>query len=412
MKYRNKLIAPISAIFVVFALISIGVGVMSEDNYKRAILKSRLEGYADIVARSDSLSQIVTYLPEDVRVTVISSNGVVLFDTVEEAANMPNHILRPEVKKCLEKGEGQAIRKSETSSRKYFYFAKNYGDKIVRTAQDTEINLSQFSRTDYVLILLIFLLLVVALLLLQHLSERYERKENENVEKERKRLKHEMTGNISHELKTPVSSIQSYLETLVNRPDLDDNHRRLFTQRAYLQSVRLADMISDISIITKLEEAPEQFSISPVNVKVVFEEVLEEMSERIKTGNISIKNNLPPVCISGSYHLIFSIFRNLVENTVKYAGEGSSALIEYTSHKKDEHTFEYRDNGRGVPESELEKIFGRFYRLDSDRSRAEGGSGLGLSIVRNAVLFHGGTVEAYTVEGGGLGLRFTLHDLK
>jgi len=385
---------------------------MSEDNYKRAILKSRLEGYADIVARSDSLSPIMSYLPEDVRITIISPDGTVLFDTAEDALKMPNHRYRPEIEKCLKKGEGQAVRKSETSSRKYFYFAKNYGNKIVRTAQDTEINLSQFSRTDYVLILLIFLLLVVALLLLQHLSERYERKENENVEKERQRLKHEMTGNISHELKTPVSSIQSYLETLVNRPDLDDNHRRLFTQRAYLQSVRLADMISDISIITKLEEAPEQFSVSPVNVRVVFEEVLEEMSERIKSSNITIKNNLPSVCISGSYHLIFAIFRNLVENTVKYAGEGSSAGIEYSSGKKGEHTFDYKDNGRGVPEDELEKIFGRFYRLDSDRSRAEGGSGLGLSIVRNAVLFHGGSVEAYIVHGGGLGLRFTLHDVK
>ena len=126
---------------------------------------------------------------------------------------------------------------------------------------------------------------------------------------------------------------------------------------------------------------------------------------------MSVTNLLPPVCIRGNYQLLYSIFRNLVENSVKYAGKGAKAEIICDPTSGRSFAFDYRDNGPGIAEDQLEKIFERFYRLPSDRRSNQDGSGLGLSIIRNAVIFHKGEITAYNVEGGGLGFRFTLSDL-
>ena len=411
MTYRNKLIFTISAVFVVFALITVNLGLVSEDSYRRAIIKSRLESYADMVAKSDSLPDVLRYLPEDIRVTVIGEDGGVLLDSSLPVPEMENHLQRPEVKDCLKNGIGTSIRKSETSKQKYFYFAKSYDGRIIRVAQLFEVNLSKFFRTDWMLILSIFFLLVLALVTLIYLSDRYERREAEQADRETRRLKHEMTGNISHELKTPVASIQAYLETIVNHPELDGEKRRLFIERSYLQSLRLSDMITDISLITKLEEVPEQFKITPVNIRTVLLEVADEMSQSLESHQITIDNQLPPVCVRANYQLVYAIFRNLVENTLKYAGDGSAASASCTV-EEGEYRIDYHDNGVGVEPEQLDRIFERFFRLDADRAKPVGGSGLGLSIVRNAVLFHHGTIRSYCVPGGGLGFSFTLRDLK
>ena len=227
------------------------------------------------------------------------------------------------------------------------------------------------------------------------------------AEEDARKLKHDLTGNISHELKTPVSSIRGYLETLVNNPDLPEDKRRFFIERSYLQSLRLTEMINDISLITKMEEAPDQFNFEPLNIKDSFEEVLEELSEKIQKHNIKVDNQLPPVYISANYNLLYAIFRNLLENSIKYAGDGSSVKI-CVQLGADEDVFDYSDNGKGVPDEELSRIFTRFYRLSEDRGATSSGSGLGLSIVRNAVLFHKGSITAYRPHDGGLGFRFSI----
>ncbi len=412
MTYRNKLIFTVSAVFVVFALITVNLGLVSEDSYRRAIIKSRLESYADMIAVSDSVPEVTRYLPDDLRVTVITPEGRVVFDSSQPVPEMENHLQRPEIRDCLRKGSGSSIRKSATSSKKYFYYAKSYDNaRIVRVAQLFEVNLSKFFRTDWMLIISIFFLLVLALLTLIYLSDRYERREAELSDRETRRLKHEMTGNISHELKTPVSSIQGYLETIVNHPELGEDKRRLFIERSYLQALRLSDMITDISLITKLEEVPDQFKLTPVNLRNVFLEVADEMAGALEAHGITVENGLPPVCVTANYQLVYAIFRNLVENTVKYGGDNCVIYVGGTA-ADGTYSLDYHDTGRGVSPDQLERIFERFYRLDSDRSKGAGGSGLGLSIVRNAVLFHRGAIRAYCVEGGGLGFSFTLRDLR
>lgn len=413
MSYRNRLVVYVAMIFTFFALISLLVGLANGERYKQSIMKSRLSGFAQMLQEADSAAtELMTYFPDDVRVTLIDADGTVAYDSESSAGEMENHLDRPEIKECLAKGEGTALRRSSTSGERYFYYARADGGRVVRVAQNFDVNLNDFLSTDWMFLLFEFLLLVFSLFILYFLTERYGKKEEELADMETRRLKHDMTGNISHELKTPVSSIQGYLETIVNHPELSEERRRLFIERSYLQSLRLSDMIADISTITKLEEAPEQFKLAPVNIKVVFEEVLEEMSDAVSAHGISVENDLPPICVRGNYSLIYSIFRNLIENTMKYAGDGSCVHVSYSTASDGAHCVDYYDTGRGVADGELDKIFERFYRLDADRGKPVGGSGLGLSIVRNAVLFHKGTIKAYRVPGGGLGFRFTLRDLK
>ncbi len=413
MSYRNRLVLYVAMIFTVFALISLLVGLANGERYKQSIMQSRLSGYAQMLVEADSeASSLVAYFPEDVRVTIIASDGMVTFDSESDWLSMDNHLSRPEIEECLKKGEGSSIRRSDTSGERFFYYAIEDGGRIVRVAQNFDMEFVDFFSTDWMFLLFEFLLLIFSLFILYFLTERYGRKEEERADIETRRLKHEMTGNISHELKTPVSSIQGYLETIVNHPEISEERRRLFIERSYLQSLRLSDMITDISTITKLEEAPEQFKVMPVNLKVVFEEVLEEMGDSIRTHGIQVENKLEPLCVRGNYSLIYSIFRNLIENTMKYAGDGSCVHVSYSASQDGTHCIDYYDTGRGVAEDELDKIFERFYRLDADRGKPVGGSGLGLSIVRNAVLFHKGGIKAYRVPGGGLGFRFTLKDLK
>lgn len=407
MSQKNKLIVSISAIFLLFAGLSVIMELMSEDNYKRAILKSRLESYIEIVANTDSVTQFVPFFPKDVRLSIIDLDGTVIFDTYESASLMGNHSCRPEIRKCLSDGEGYSIRKSSTSNLRYFYLAKRCDDRIIRAAQLYEVDLVQFSRIDWLLLLTIALLIGIAIIAVVFLSDRYEKQRAETADAETRRLKHEMTGNISHELKTPVSSIMGYLETIINHPELTEDKRQLFIERSYLQSLRLSDIIRDISIITKLEEAPEQYKIEPVNIKNVSEEVFDEMSSDIASHGITVVNEIPPVCIGANYNLLYAIFRNLIENTVKYGGEGCSIHLSYKVDEEGTHHFNYYDTGKGVDADQLDKIFERFYRLDADRGKPVGGSGLGLSIVRNAVLFHHGTVKAYLRSEGGLGFEFT-----
>ena len=223
-----------------------------------------------------------------------------------------------------------------------------------------------------------------------------------------RQMKQQMTNNIAHELRTPVSSIRGYLETLSNCPDLDPDRRRSFIDRAYAQSIRLSDLIRDIALLSMIEDAPEQLHTERINVRAVFGNVLEEYASLISARGDVVENMLPDdLAVDGNQALIYAIFRNLVENSLKYAGDNVTLHIECSSLKGKNVRFLYYDTGVGVGQDHLKRIFERFYRVSEGRTRDAGGSGLGLSIVRNAVAFHGGEITAHRHNGGGLEYRFS-----
>lgn len=222
-------------------------------------------------------------------------------------------------------------------------------------------------------------------------------------------LKQEMTNNIAHELKTPVSSIRGYIETILEQSDLTPDKQKFFLERAYTQVLRLSDLIRDVALITKTEEASDLFQKETINIQETISEVVTDLEIPLKNNGITVENCITSdVEIEGNHTLLYSIFRNLIDNTISYAGESVTIRIENYTEDNEFYYFSYYDTGRGVEEEHLERIFDRFYRINPGRSRKTGGSGLGLSIVKNAIIFHKGQISAKNRKDGGLEFIFSL----
>lgn len=222
-------------------------------------------------------------------------------------------------------------------------------------------------------------------------------------------LKQEMTNNIAHELKTPVSSIRGYIETLLEQKNISPDKQKFFLERTYTQVIRLSELIRDVALITKTEEAADLFEKTTVNLRDTVQEVISDLQNPIRDNHISVYNNVEEtVEIEGNHTLLYSIFRNLTDNAIHYAGENIIIGIDNYAEDKEFYYFSFHDTGCGVEETHLERIFDRFYRINEGRSRKNGGSGLGLSIVKNAVLFHKGQISAKNRKDGGLEFIFSL----
>ena len=397
----------LTAVLAVFAIAITVLELSSEQDYKKAILTSRLEGYTDMLARSGDYSQVVSLLPEGIRLSVMNLEGDVVFDSYEGEVR-GSHLDRPEIQACLQGGEGCSIRRSDTAGLEYIYFAKLYGDLLVRAAMPFELEQKRFMHPDWTLLITIGLLFVVAALLTRRLSLRADAQAREDADKLLKTQKNRITGNLAHELRTPVTSIRGYLETLVENPGMDEQKKQQFVDRAWHQSVRLSDLIRDISLITKMEEAPQTLRKEHLGMRRLTGEVIEEFAEALGKAGITVENDIADdVCIFGNQALLYALFRNLVENSIRYGGQGISIHLE-CSVCEGVAAFFYYDTGKGVSDEHLEKIFERFYRVPEEDSHRSEGSGLGLSIVKNAVAFHKGTISAHHLQPHGLAFRFSI----
>ena len=214
-------------------------------------------------------------------------------------------------------------------------------------------------------------------------------------QEEESRMKRQLTQNVSHELKTPVSSIQGYLETILSNPDLSSDKRQFFLERCYSQSTRLTGLLRDISVLNRLDEASEMFDLTEVNITKLIAEIQKECSQDMEEKHITSEIILPgDPTVFGNNSLLYSIFRNLYDNAIAYAGENIRITVNCYKEDPKYYYFSFSDNGVGIPEEHINRIFERFYRVDKGRSRKIGGTGLGLSIVKNGVNFHKGQISA------------------
>ena len=229
-------------------------------------------------------------------------------------------------------------------------------------------------------------------------------------QEEESRMKRQLTQNVSHELKTPVSSIQGYLETILSNPDLSPDKRQFFLERCYSQSTRLTGLLRDISVLNRLDEASEMFDLTEVNITKLIAEIQKECSQDMEEKHITSEIILPgDPTVFGNNSLLYSIFRNLYDNAIAYAGENIKITVNCYKEDPKYYYFSFSDNGVGIPEEHINRIFERFYRVDKGRSRKIGGTGLGLSIVKNGVNFHKGQISAKSSPGKGVTFFFTLN---
>jgi len=258
--------------------------------------------------------------------------------------------------------------------------------------------------------LLLFSLVVMAglaFLLFRYAKRMDERISREQAEKEN-RMRRELTQNIAHELKTPVASILGYTETILDNPTISDETRQQFIVRTHAQAQRLTALLQDISTLNKMDYAPDMLKTERVDISVLFADIADETSIALEKRQMTLRNYLPQdIIVHGNASLLYSIFRNLMENAINYAGSGTVIELSATQ-RPDYWLFTFTANGVGIPAPHLKRIFERFYRIDKGRSRDMGGTGLGLSIVKNAVQWHGGTISVSSPDDSGLTFEFTI----
>lgn len=227
---------------------------------------------------------------------------------------------------------------------------------------------------------------------------------------EKERLKRQLTQNIAHEFKTPVCSIQGYLETIIeNYPDnMSSEQLKHFLERCHSQSNRLNSLVQDITLLN--DNGMQRVKKELIDLVPIVENMLLEVANKLSEQKMTVVNNLPKgLFVYADASMMYSIFRNLIDNAIAYAGEGT--IVDISCFRSDEqfYYFSFSDNGTGVSDEHLQRLFERFYRVDKGRSRKLGGTGLGLAIVKNAVAQHGGTISARNAVGGGLEFVFKLH---
>lgn len=222
-----------------------------------------------------------------------------------------------------------------------------------------------------------------------------------------KQLKQQMLSNIAHELRTPVSGIRGYLETLLDK-DVEKEIKHHFLSQAYNQTKVLSELIQDMSLIHKMDEAGQTLEKTAVHIDALLENIKEEYALLLKNNNIGLKIRISEhSVIKANESLICSLFKNLMDNAIRYGG--ANIDIHISLYKKDDKYcyFSFYDTGTGLAdEKHLSRIFERFYRVEEGRTRDSGGSGLGLSIVKNAVAIHGGTIFAKNRKNEGLEFLF------
>jgi signal transduction histidine kinase len=383
-------------------------------------LEEILDVYADVVNRAfyrkESLDSLLKLFPHNIRLTLIEKDGHVFYDnTISDLEGLENRTDRPEILTARDHNKGSAMRKSATKGIEYLYYAKFFEDYFVRVALPYETEAKSFLRVDNGFLYVTFLLFFISILFISFASQMFGKSFGQlrdlatTTEEKSHRLKQEMTGNIAHELRTPVTSIRGYLETILEQP-LDSEKQHQFISKAFSQTLFLSELISDMSLLTKIEGAPNSFRMDDVNIASIVKNVCEDFNISLKKNNMILNVNIPAdTIVKGNENLLYSIFRNLADNAIKYAGKEKIITIRCYKSDHDFYYFSFSDNGIGVQdEQHLERIFERFYSVSEGRTRDASGSGLGLSIVKNAVAFHKGSISAKNRSEGGLEFLFSL----
>ena len=418
--YHKKLFLFFLGFLWAIILCFIAFQYIREKQFKQEFLSAQLQLYnRNLIYQVDEGLSYEDYIAshdmpfDQLRISVISLNGSVVYDNMISLDSLNNHRYRPEIEQAFKRGQGYHIgRQSESDGRLYFYSATKGKRAIVRTAIPYSNDLKEMLKADWTfLAIMISISLFVSTLAYfasRQLGKTLEKLNRLRDEQERNKLKRQLTNNINHELKTPVASMQVCLETLLSGVDLIESKKLELIERCYINNARLRNLLQDISLITRMEEGTHMMSKEPVLLNTIIDEISEELELLPDNEKMVLHSNFnQEVFVTGNLQLIGSIFRNLTENAIAYSG-GHNIYINLLDNNAQECRISFEDDGRGVDPAKLPRLFERFYRIDKGRTRQVGGTGLGLSIVKHAVQFQGGSITVSNRKAGGLRFEFTL----
>ena len=470
LSYHKRLFLMLLAFFWSIIICFIYFQYTREKQYKSDFLNAQLQLYNTTLLQTiESAPSFEEYvethtLPfEDLRISIISLDGTVIYDNMLPIDSLDNHSLRPEVADALRNGQGYNIeRLSASDGREYFYSATRGKEFVVRTAIPQSDALKELLKTDWTflgtMMSISFAMSILAYFSTRRLGKNIERLNrfaakaekgesfdeeepfpNDELgsisnhivrlysqwqqtikdrdiahearlreEQEKIRIKRQLTNNINHELKTPVASIQVCLETLLSGISLSEEKRQELIERCYTNNERLRRLLGDVSLITRMEDGSQLIGKEPVNINNIINEIAAELDIMPEEERFTLHTDFgEQVVVDGNTSLIGSIFRNLTENAIAYSG-GKNIYISLIENNETLCKITFEDDGCGVEEKQLPRLFERFYRVDKGRSRQMGGTGLGLAIVKHAVQFHGGNINVTNRAGGGLKFEFTI----
>lgn len=418
--FHKRLFLQLIAFSWAIVLCFIGYQYAREKEYKSEFLNAQLQQYnRHLLTTVEEGEPFEDYIAthdkpfDELRISIITLSGAVIYDNTIPVDSLDNHRYRPEVADALVKGEGYNISRQSTSDgREYFYSASRGERVIVRTAIPYSNTLHDLLEADWSF-LLVMISITLAMSLIAYFTTRKLGKDIERInryeaEQEKNRLKRQLTNNINHELKTPVASIQVCLETLLSGINLSNEKRQELIEKCYVNNERLRRLLNDVSLITRMEDGSQLISKEPVVVNDILDEIAQELEIMPEDERLTLHLKFDEqIVVEGNLSLIGSIFRNLTENAIAYSG-GKNLYIALIENNEQYCKILFEDDGCGVDNNQLSRLFERFYRVDKGRSRQMGGTGLGLSIVKHAVQFHGGTITVANRIGGGLRFIFSL----
>ena len=406
-----------------------------------------LEQEADLVSAGYAMTdqqpqQLTHFVTEDLRITLISQDGSVLFESATDQP-MENHLSRPEIKQAISDGVGKDIRDSQTMGYETYYYAVLLPTgEILRVAQDAETIWSIYDSSIPAIVLSCVALMMAAAILaglltkalvqpvldmtedLDHIQENVPYKElipfAESIHSDRilrennEKMRQEFTANVSHELKTPLTSISGYaelIETGIAKPEDVQG----FAQKIHVEATRMLQLVNDILQLSKLDSASETGStpaMEVVDLLDVAKECVERQKLNARRAYISLSYLGESAPVRGSRDLLDELCQNLCDNAIRYNRPGGKVQIT-TACSRDGHcTLTVADNGIGIPKEAQSSVFERFYRVDKSRSKATGGTGLGLAIVKHIARIHGARIklESQVDEGTTITVTFPTAD--
>ena len=360
------------------------------------------------------------------RVTQISRNGDVLYDTRRDSSTLENHSGRAEVREALASGEGEDVRLSDTVGQEMYYYALLLDDGTVLRASKSMDGLVRTAVGMLPIMAgLAVLMLVLAYFLAKWQTKRLgrpsydldlenrldnksypelqpflEAMDRQNKEKEAvSNMRKEFSANVSHELKTPLTSISGYAEIMKNgmvRPD----DIQVFSERIYKEARRLITLVEDIIKLSKLDEESVELEKEEVDLYDLSREIVSRLSPLAAQKNIRMEITGEPVRYWGIRQILDEMVYNVCENAVKYNNANGRVSV-WAGNTLEGPKIMVTDTGIGIPEEHHDRIFERFYRVDKSHSKERGGTGLGLSIVKHGALLHGAKVTVDSTPGRG-----------
>lgn len=377
-------------------------------------------GALAITGVSDFIKDEVVYDEKDLRITWIAADGKVLYDNDVQANQMVNHLDRPEVLDAFQNGFGESIRESDTMNMKTFYYALLLTDGTVLRVSTEARSLSSVFMQVFPIILILILLIIILCVFISHLLTKQLMKPindiaaniddvpSESVYKElspfieRIREQHEdilaaaknrqdFTANVSHELKTPLTAISGYAE-LIENGMVDDEKTVKFASDIKKNADRLVVLINDIIRLSELDHSEANVNFSQQNLYEIAKERVELLQNSALKKNVKLTLSGEDTYVLSNRGMIIELLDNLIQNAIRYNVPGG--MITVTIAKKETSVeLSVKDTGIGIPESDIDRVFERFYRVDKSRSRETGGTGLGLAIVKHIVELHDGKIE-------------------